>query len=201
MKRLQEEESIQIVYFRHILVWENSNTTREQRKEGTKERIGFVSFMTKEHLDCDFCELSLNCVNSIIEPWILNNSLLDKGLTAVIWGKQLQCDVFYLLPKIHYKISEDSYILKLVSANSVFECRFFAKMNSEIFSNINIINIKILPDFKDLFMKKLPFHEKGWKRKMVNELWNVRFHLHRLELINRYPNAWPLISLERSTGC
>lgn len=72
-----------------------------------KERILFVSFMTKELLDCDFCELSLNCANSIIEPWILNNSLLDKGLTVVIWDKQLQCDAFYLLPKRHPKISED----------------------------------------------------------------------------------------------
>lgn len=92
----------------------------------------FVSFINKEHFDCDFCELFLNCANSIIEPWILNNSVVDKGLTAVIWGKQLQCDVFYLLPKRHNNVSEDSYILKLVPANSVFECRFSAKMNSEI---------------------------------------------------------------------
>lgn len=89
--------------------------------------------MTKEHLVCDFCELSLNCANSVIEPRILNNSFLDRGPTAVIWGKQLPFDVIFLLPKRHHKISEDSYTLKLVSANSVFECRFSAKMNSEIF--------------------------------------------------------------------
>lgn len=88
--------------------------------------------MTKP-LDCDFCELSLNYVNSVIEPWILNHCFLDRGLTAVSWNKKLPFDVFYFLPKRHPKVSEDSYFLKLMSSNSVFECKFFAKMNSEIF--------------------------------------------------------------------
>jgi len=57
--------------------WQHQQRTKEGRKE---RRNSAISFLTEEHLDC---ELSLNYANLITLPGNLDNSLLEKGLTAV----------------------------------------------------------------------------------------------------------------------
>lgn len=51
---------------------------KKGRKEGRKERNLFAPFMSKEHLDCEFCELSLKYANLIT---LITTSSCKEGST------------------------------------------------------------------------------------------------------------------------